>query len=734
MQPQAHKTHELDIRIQGMSCASCVRRIENALTKQEGVFSATVNLATEKASITYADGAVTQDQLLHTIEDAGYKASLVEQDLNREAEEKAEILQSEKLQVIIAALLSAPLVLPMLLAPFGIHWMLNGWIQLLLALPVQFVLGARFYRAGWKAVKAKSGNMDLLVALGTSAAFGLSLYQLWLYSHGAGGHLYFESSSVIITLVLFGKYLEARAKQQTSAAIKALQALRPEKALVRREGKEIEIPIEDLTLGEQFIVKPGERIPADGRIVEGVSHIDESMITGESLPVSKEPGDAVTGGSINSDGRLVVEVRALGAESTLARIIRLVENAQIGKPPVQRLVDKVSAVFVPIVLVLAFATFLAWGIVQRDWEEALIYGVAVLVIACPCALGLATPTSVMVGTGVAAKAGILIKDAEALELAHSVTTVAFDKTGTLTEGHPQLVEFLPVAGERRDALGRAAAVQAGSEHPLAKALLAAARSEGIGIEVANHVKAIPGRGLEGKIGERIVTIGNRRYMLEKKVDISSVAQEAEAWESRGLTVSYAAEDGLPIGLLGFSDKVKASAHATIAELHKRGIRTVMISGDNEGSAKRIGKELGIDDVRSQVLPEDKSRIVNELKTGSAIVAMVGDGINDAPALAAAHVGIAMATGTDVAMHTAGITLMRSDPYLVHAALDISRRTYDKIRQNLFWAFIYNIVGIPLAAFGYLSPVIAGAAMAFSSFSVVTNALLLNRWKAKPRIG
>jgi Cu+-exporting ATPase len=604
---------------------------------------------------------------------------------------------------------------------------LPGWLQLALATPVQFWLGARFYRAGWKALMARSGNMDLLVALGTSAAYGLSVYMLFRHWEHEP-HLYFEASAAIITLVLLGKWLESRAKRQTTEAIRALQALRPETARVRRGDTEQEISLQDLHEGDTVVIRPGERIPADGVVLEGRSHADESMLTGESLPVAKEVGSAVTGGAVNGEGLLAVRATALGGQSTLARIIELVESAQAKKAPIQRLVDRVSAVFVPVVLLIALATFLAWGLASGNWEQAILNAVAVLVIACPCALGLATPTAIMAGTGVAARNGILIKDAEALEIAHGVEAVAFDKTGTLTAGKPSLVALEPHGVAREALLELAAAVQAGSEHPLAKAVVAAA-----GVNVAgraHEVRAVPGRGVEGVVAGHRVAIGSARWMSELGVEVDAFADKAEQFARRGYSVSWIADlTGSPalLGVMAFGDAPRPEAAEAVAQLKGRGIRTVMLTGDNRAAAETIGAVLGIDDVRAEVLPGDKADAVSSLgKTHRT--AMVGDGVNDAPALAAAHLGIAMGSGTDVAMHAAGVTLMRPDPRLVGAAIDISRRTYAKIRQNLFWAFVYNVVGIPLAALGILTPVIAGAAMALSSVSVVANALLLKRWK------
>lgn len=728
---------ESNYAIKGMTCASCVSRIEKALDRVPGVQKVSVNLATERATVTAVPDQVSEQDIIQAVARAGYEAQLIQPESDTKIEkEKKNNLAQERLYVIAGALLSAPLVLPMLLLPFGVHWMPSGWVQLVLAAPVQFWLGARFYTAAWKALKAKTGNMDLLVAIGTSAAFALSFYHIWIFGDHAGhegaGHLYFESSAVIITLILFGKYLESRAKQQTSEAIKALQALKPDIARVRRHGKDKELPLNSLRVGDIVIVKPGEKIPVDGIIQEGSSHVDESLITGESLPVTKNIGDRVTGGSVNNDGLLVIETLALGSETTLARIIRLVESAQAGKAPIQRLVDKVSAFFVPIVILIALLTVVLWGVLTGDWETALINGVAVLVIACPCALGLATPTSIMVGTGQAAKAGILIKDAEALEITHSITTVAFDKTGTLTEGKPHVSAILPQGIDQSELIKIAASIQSGSEHPLGKAVIDYAKEKNLTYDLAREVSAIPGRGLQGEINGLTFLLGSSRLMEERNIDITIYSSQAESLQKNGNSVSYIAQVGSkePIGVLAFSDQVKPSTRETIIELKKLGLRTLMITGDNAGAAKKTADELGIDEFRAEVLPDDKAKIIAELKARGEIVAMVGDGINDAPALAEADVGIAMSTGTDVAMHTAGITLMRGNPLLIPDSIEISKRTYSKIKQNLFWAFIYNIIGIPLATFGLLNPILAGAAMAFSSVSVVTNSLLLKRWKAK----
>jgi len=714
---------EIDLDIEGMSCASCVGRVERVLRKVDGVLDAEVNLATERAHVRLAAG-VLPEALSVAVEKAGYHARL-----HRAAEQPVTMgHERELLHVLLAAALSLPLALPMLLSLFGVQWMLPGWLQLALATPVQFVLGARFYRAGWKALRAGTGNMDLLVALGTSAAYGLSLYLL--VTRGPH-HLYFEASAAVITLVLLGKWLEARAKRQTTAAIRALQVLRPERAHVRRDGVDADIPSEQVRVSDVVVVRPGERIPVDGIVQEGASHVDESMITGESLPVARQAGDKVTGGAINAEGLLLVRTTAVGAESTLSRIIRLVESAQSAKAPIQRLVDKVSAVFVPVVVAIAVLTLAVWWLYGGDAEVSIINAVAVLVIACPCALGLATPTAIMAGTGVGARHGILIKDAEALEVAHAVTTVVFDKTGTLTEGRPALIDAIPYGITPVELIRLAAAVQSGSEHPLARAVVEAAQAEGVVVPAASEVAALPGRGLSAKVEGLSLRLGSTRLMQELGIDLAPFAAQAEALQQKGMTVSWLASEGgnrRLLGLLAFGDNIKPSAKAAVQRLHAIGVKTVLLTGDNKGSAQAVGSVLGMDRVVAEVLPADKAGEIAALKSGGGKVAMVGDGINDAPALAAADVGIAMSTGTDVAMHAAGITLMRGDPALVADAIDISRRSYAKIRQNLFWAFIYNLVGISLAAFGLLSPMIAGAAMAFSSVSVVSNALLLARWR------
>ena len=742
----------LDIGIGGMTCASCVGRVERALKKVPGVSGVSVNLATESARVQLvaAEALPVADlvpapnmeaRLRRAVRDAGYEPRAA----NTLTDAPDTSPWAGFAPIAWGLVLSAPLVLPMLGDLFGLHWMLPALWQFLLATPVQFVLGARFYKAGWHAVLNLSGNMDLLVAIGTTAGWALSVW-LWLTAEpSAMVHLYFEGSALVVTLVLLGKWLEAGAKRQTTSAIRALHALRPEVAhLIGLDG-EVDMPADEVLVGDKLIVKPGERFAADGVLLEGFTQVDESMLTGESLPVAKEVDSLLTAGSINGDGRVLMRVRAVGADTMLSHIIRLVEDAQAAKAPIQRLVDQVSAVFVPVVLGLALITLLGWWLSGYSFEMALINAVAVLVIACPCALGLATPAAIMAGTGVAAKYGILIKDAEALELAHQIDTVVFDKTGTLTVGRPRLLELEGGAGQARtEVLQLAASLQSGSEHPLARAVLAAAKADGLTMLETSAVSAVPGRGLQGRVGERQLLLGSLRWMEELAVALGPLADRAALWQAQGATVSALAErvreNGVErvvlLALMSFGDEPKSAAQQALDALRARGLRLLMLSGDNRGAVEAMARQLGLNpeagEVMAEVLPGDKAAQVLRLKQGGHRVLMVGDGVNDAPALAAADVGMAMANpdggGTDVALHAAGITLMRGDPLLVAAALDISARTVRKIRQNLFWAFAYNVAGIPLAALGFLNPVFAGAAMALSSVSVMANALLLKRWK------
>ncbi len=750
-EPESHEPAEtiggtgaLDFAIDGMTCASCVFRVEKALNAVPGVTDATVNLATQRAHVVWRDGAADEAALVSAVEAAGYGARRAEATVDVEAEDRAHAaaLRRDLIVLGVAIALSLPLVAQMVLPLLGVDFMLAPLVQMALATPVQFWAGARFYKAAWPALKALTGNMDLLVALGTSAAYGLSA----VLTIGAGAEmltggaveLYFEASAAIITLVLLGRVLESRAKRKTSAAIRALMELRPETARVERDGAVVEVPLEEVRTGDVTVIRPGEHIPADGEVVSGESQADESLLTGESMPVDKLPGDPVTGGAINGAGLLRVRVTAVGTESMLAKIIDLVQSAQASKPPVQRLVDRISAVFVPVVVAVAVVTLIVWLALGAELSTALLNAVAVLVIACPCALGLATPTALMTGTGMAAQRGILIRDAEALERARDLTTVIFDKTGTLTRGRPSVQEILPAEGTEADTLLQlAASAQAGSEHPLARAVLERAEAGGLALDRVADFQSLTGRGIAANVARRDLRIGSRRLMAEQGVDTGPLDERAVALEGRGLTVIWIAElaeDARLLGAMALGDSIKPGAAAAVAGLHRLGIETVLLTGDNKRVAEAVAAEVGIDRVLAEVLPADKAAEVERLRRQGKGVAMVGDGVNDAPALAAADIGIAMGEGSDVAMHTAGVTLMRGDPRLVAEAVALSRKTYAKIRQNLFWAFIYNAIGVPLAAAGLLSPVIAGAAMALSSVSVVTNSLALRRFDPRRATG
>jgi P-type Cu+ transporter len=712
-----------ELAISGMTCATCAGRVERALGSVPGVIEADVNLATEKASVRGVSGVLRPADLVAAVRRAGYDAELLTGDAERDRQIVAadELrLKRETWRVVAAAALSALLMLPM----FGV--MLPGWLALLLATPVQFVLGGRFYVGAWKALRAGSGNMDLLVSLGTSAAYFYSLYVL--LAGPPGGELYFDAV-VVIALVLVGKWLETRAKRSTTSAIRALMSLRPERARVERDGSEIEVPVAAVAVMDVVVVRPGERLPVDGLVLSGRSDLDESLLTGESLPVAKNPGDKVTGGSINGAGLLRIATTAVGEQSTLARIIALVENAQTKKAPVQRLVDRVAGIFVPVVVLFALCIFLGWWLIAGNFTVAIISAVSVMVIACPCSLGLATPTALMVGTGAAAKAGILIRDAEALELAHRLDTIVLDKTGTLTEGKPKVTGVIASGIDEQELIALAAGAQTGSEHPLARAILA--HAQGTQIPIPEDFQSHTGKGLTARVAGRPLAIGNRRLMADNGIDIEPFDVAAQRLEEQGRTVMWVAElDARPgvLGLIAVADPVKATARKAVRRLQEIGIETILLTGDNERTAAAVAAQVGISRVKAGVLPGEKADEVRRLRAEGRHVGMVGDGVNDAPALSAADVGIAMGTGADVAMETAGITLMRGDPLLIGDAIAISRATYHKIRQGLFWAFFYNVIGMPLAASGLLSPMIAGGAMALSSVSVVSNALLLRRWR------
>ncbi len=715
-------TETLDLAIAGMTCASCAGRVERALLGVPGVRAASINLATEQARVQVLAGAASPGDLAAAVRRAGYGAALPEAGMADAGPAEA-AARRDGVMAALGLALAAPLLLPMAAMPFGVDLALPGWAQCGLAGVVLAVFGARFFRGAWRAARGGAGNMDTLVALGASAAFGLSAWDL---ATGHGGRLYFEATAAVIALVRLGKWLEGRARRQAGEAIRALERLRPERARVRRDGADHDVAAAELRVGDLLVVRPGERFPADGRVAEGAGSADESLLTGESLPVAKAPGSRVAAGALNGEALLLVQASAVGAESQLARMVRLVEDAQAAKPPVQRLVDRVSAVFVPVVIGIAALTFGGWLLAGSGVADAAVNAVCVLVIACPCALGLATPAAVMVGTGVAARHGILIRDAAALEQAHAIRTVVFDKTGTLTVGRPELVALHPAPGETEASVLRlAAALQAGSEHPLVRAVLA--RAGATAAPPANGVRALPGRGVAGAVEGRTLRLGNARLMQESGVDAASFTHEAAMLEQGGRTVSYLADGTRLLGLLAFGDALKPGAAQAVAALRARGLRVALLTGDNQGAADAVAQALGIDDVRAGALPADKAAAIAALRAHGG-VAMVGDGVNDAAALAAADLGMAMSTGADAAAAAASITLMRGDPMLAPAALDIAARTFSRIRQGLAWAFAYNLVCIPLAAAGLLSPVVAGAAMAFSSVSVVASALLLRRWR------
>ncbi len=715
---------QVEMSIAGMTCAACSTRLEKVLGKVSGVGQASVNLATERASVRFPAGIVAAADLILAVQKAGFTAQLVQNSddqMRREEQAYAADLRRQTLRLVVSSALTLPLVLAMVAHMLDLGWTLSGWMQMVLSAPVQFWIGWRFYTGAWASLRGGAGNMDVLVSLGTSAAWGVSAWHV-LQGHGEHADLYFEGAAVVITLVLLGKLLEARAKRSAAGAIRALMKLRPDTARVERGDSVVEIPADSVAPGDVVQVRPGERVPVDGLVVEGASQVDESLITGESLPVAREVGDEVVAGAVNGDGLLRVQALRVGGESTISRIIRMVQGAQATKAPVQKLVDRISAIFVPVVVGLAALSFLGWWLVGGDVGQAFVAAISVLVIACPCALGLATPTALMVGTGVAARHGILIKDAEALEMARAVTVAVFDKTGTLTQGKPSVVALQGAP----ELLLLAASAQQGSEHPLAAAVLA--RASDLTLLRPESFKALPGRGLEVRLDGRTILVGSPRLMAERGLDMSAFAEPAQAEEEQGRTVMWVAADGIVLGMIAVADPVKPSSRQAVVALVEMGVKPVLLTGDNARAAHAVAGQLGIERVIAEVLPEDKAAEIERLKSEGAIVAMVGDGINDAPALAAAHVGVAMGTGTDVAMQAAGITLVKGDPALLAQALSVSRATRSKIRQNLFWAFFYNVVAIPASALGLLTPAIAGAAMAFSSVSVVSNSLLLRRWR------
>lgn len=715
-----------ELAITGMTCAACSTRIEKQLAKAAGVKKVHVNLASEKATIVFEEGATDVDALIKVVEKAGYGAK--EQAKIDEEEERLRRQQEYKKQeymLIFSSLLTLPLVLQMVSMFTSIEIMLPVMIQFALATLVQFVPGWRFYDGAYKTVRGGSANMDVLVALGTSAAYFYSVYNTFF----GRGDVYYEASATVMTLILFGKFLELRAKGHTSDAIRKLMNLQVKTARVIRDGEERDIPIEEVQVNEIIVVRPGERVPVDGFIVDGESSVDESMLTGESVPVGKVAGDKVIGATINKHGLFRFKATKVGKDTVLAQIIRMVDEAQGSKAPIQRLADKIAGIFTPVVLAIAAAVFLLTWLLT-DFQLALVHAVSVLVIACPCALGLATPTAIMVGTGRGAERGILIKGGESLETAHKINTVVLDKTGTITKGKPEVTDILPASAQSNDELLQmAASAETGSEHPLAVAIVEKAKAQAMELLPIRNFRAIPGHGVEVEVDQAHVVIGNRKFMTDRGIDFSGLCAEIERLEQDGKTVMLIAREGTLAGAIAVADTVKETSAEAIAVLKNMGIEVVMMTGDNRRTAEAIARQVGIESVLAEVLPEHKAEHVVKLKQQGKVVAMAGDGINDAPALAAADIGMAIGTGTDVAMEAADITLMRGDLRSIPDAIGLSKATLRKIKQNLFWAFIYNIIGIPVAAAGLLSPVIAGAAMAMSSVSVVSNSLLLKRWRA-----
>ncbi|MDF2068027.1 heavy metal translocating P-type ATPase [Bacillus sp. Cr_A10] len=726
-----------EFAITGMTCAACATRIEKGLSKLEGVSSANVNLALENATVEYNPSQVSVMDIISRVEKLGYEAH------NKENEKEAidyreQAIQKQKRKFILSAILSLPLLWTMV-GHFSFtsfiympDILMNPWVQMALATPVQFIIGKQFYVSAYKALRNKSANMDVLVVMGTSAAYFYSVYQAIIM---AGEHhsaqLYFETSAVLITLILLGKLFEARAKGRSSEAIKKLMGLQAKTALVIRNETEVEIPLEEVVTGEIILVKPGEKIPVDGEVIEGNTAVDESMLTGESIPVDKTIGDTLFGSTINKNGFLKMKATKIGRDTALAQIIKVVEDAQGSKAPIQRLADKISGVFVPIVIGIAIITFLVWivWVVPGEFTPALEALIAVLVIACPCALGLATPTSIMAGSGRAAEFGILFKGGEHLETTHHIDTVIVDKTGTVTNGKPELTDVIVADGvNEEEFLALIGAAEKQSEHPLAEAIVQGIQARNIQLESVQHFEAIPGYGVKTTINGKEIIVGTRKLMNQYNVDISGIQIVMEELEANGKTAMLASIEGTYAGLIAVADTIKDSSKKAIKRLKEMNIDVIMMTGDNERTATAIGREVGIDHVIAEVLPEGKADEVKKLQESGKKVAMVGDGINDAPALAVADIGMAIGTGTDVAMEAADITLIRGDLNSIADAIIMSHKTMKNIKQNLFWAFAYNTLGIPIAAVGLLAPWVAGAAMAFSSVSVVLNALRLQRVK------
>ncbi|MDD9795819.1 heavy metal translocating P-type ATPase [Priestia megaterium] len=730
-------SEKAEFAITGMTCAACSTRIEKGLNKLEGVTKASVNLALETASVEYSPSQIAPQDITQRVEKLGYGAKLKSEEKEEEQSYREKELSKQKGKFWFSLILSVPLLWAMVshftftsFIPLP-HMLMNPWVQLALATPVQFVVGKQFYVGAFKALRNKSANMDVLVALGTSAAYFYSLYSS-LKSLGSSAHtdqLYYETSAILITLILLGKLFEANAKGRSSEAIKKMMGLQAKTAVVVRDGAEVEIPVEEVQKGEVIFIKPGEKVPVDGEIIEGQSALDESMLTGESVPVDKNVGDKIIGATLNKNGFLKIKATNIGKETALAQIIKVVEEAQGSKAPIQRLADYISGIFVPIVVGIALLTFFVWyiWIAPGEFAPALEKLIAVLVIACPCALGLATPTSIMAGSGRAAEFGILFKGGEHLEATHKIDTILLDKTGTVTNGTPELTDVRIAQGyKENELLQLVASAERLSEHPLAQALVAGIKNKGIEIQDPLSFEAIPGYGVKATVQERELLVGTRKLMNQYKVNIDTALEEMTNLEQEGKTAMLVALDGKYAGMLAVADTIKATSKEAVSRLKEMGLEVIMITGDNRQTAQAIAMQAGIEHVIAEVLPEGKAEEVKKLQQQGKKVAMVGDGINDAPALALADIGMAIGTGTDVAMEAADITLMRGDLMSIADAIEMSRKTISNIKQNLFWAMGYNTLGIPIAAVGLLAPWVAGAAMAFSSVSVVLNALRLQR--------
>lgn len=731
------------IKIMGMSCASCSGRIEKKLNSTDGVNLANVNLTLEEATINYNNEKISYDQLGDLIESLGFKV-MRQQNSKKEEQEKLEEIHNNETKALkrdltLAIILTSPMVLGMVLSLLGVsnnfvHMLHNPTIQLILTTPVQFYIGRRFYKNGFKALKNGSASMDLLVAKGTTAAYALSIYN-GFFNPNVGtfmgmSELYFEVSAVIITLVLLGKYFEKSAKNRTTSAIKKLIGLQAKTARIQREDEQIDIPIEEVVIGDHIIVRPGEKVPVDGKIIWGKSSIDESMLTGEPIPVDKNIGDMVIGATINKLGTFTMEASRIGEDTMLAQIVKLVEDAQGNKAPIQKTVDKLSNVFVPAAIAIAVLTFIGWMLATGDVQSAIICAVAVLVIACPCALGLATPTAIMVGTGVGAENGILIKGGEPLERAYQTNAIVLDKTGTITKGKPDVTDILTTGSISNEELILLSSIsEKKSEHPLGEVIYEYGKKTiNKVIDDPQDFKAIPGRGIYAKVNNKDIYIGTRKLIKEQDVDISAYEEKTAALENEGKTAMFVLVDNKLEGIIAVADTIKETSKEAVRQLLEMNMEVYMLTGDNIRTANAIAKQVGIKNVIAEVLPENKVQEVEKLKEKGYIVAMVGDGINDAPALVAADVGIAMGTGTDIAVESSDITLLNGDLLTIPQSIRLSKKTMQKIRQNLFWAFIYNAIAIPFAAVGLLNPVIAGSAMAFSSVSVVLNCLTLKRFK------